>query len=274
MRTLPFLLLFLSGCILTKQSTPVASTVSTTPAKSETCPDKPIGSLDSSKVKAITLTFQDKQESGMVKAGESLGFSFESKGNEKFNYATKENLCVWVFSPDNQVLQGTKLSQKGRYTVQISIPKGSSSFELAMRLEDAQQSKPNKTNTVVVEQIAAPAATPAGWLINPKASSPPIQESTERVNFAKGSSTGTVQDTIAPSQLKHYLLQCGGGQSMTVRSQNSAVNVRIVAPDGSTIGRIPSGSSSWQGTLPSDGDYSVDVSSPGSTSFSIQVEVL
>jgi hypothetical protein len=264
MKTLPLLLLFLTGCPMTKQPTSAVSTPST--AKSETCPDKPIGSLDSSKVKTIALTSQDKQESGMVKAGESLGFSFES--------TTKENLCVWVFSPDNQVMQSTKLSQKGKYIVQVSIPKGSSSFELAMRLEDVQQAKPNKTTKAIVEQIASPAATPAGWLTNPKASAPPIQESTERVNFAKGSSTGTVQDTIAPSQLKHYLLQCGGGQSMTVRSQNSAVNVRIVAPDGSTIGRIPSGSSSWQGTLPSDGDYSVDVSSPGNASFSIQVEVL
>jgi hypothetical protein len=270
MKTLPLLLLFLTGCPMIKQSTPV---VSISPAKSEECPDKPIGSLDSSKVKTIALTSQDKQESGMVKAGESLGFSFESKGNEKFNYTTKENLCVWVFSPDNQVMQSTKLSQKGKYIVQVSIPKGSSSFELAMRLEDAQ-AKPNKATTGVTEPPASPTAVPARVPTSPKASSPPIQESTERVNFAKGSSTGTVQDTITPSQLKHYLLQCGGGQSMTVRSQNSAVNVRIVAPDGSTIGRIPSGSSSWQGTLPSDGDYSVDVSSPGNASFSIQVEVL
>ena len=259
MRIFPLVLLSLSGCSFINQPTPSASVSTAIP---ETCPEKPTGFLPSSKVKTIALSGQDKQESGVVKAGESMGFSFEAKGNEKLNYTTKDNLCIWVFSPENQIIKGTQLTQKGNHTVQVSVPAGTASFNLAMRLDLPQKATPSPQ----------PSVTTSSSSQTQRLSTSKVQESTERVSFSKGSTKSIIQDTISPSQLKHYLLQCFSGQLMKIRSQSGAVNIRVIDPNGSVIGNLSSGDSNWQGNLPSSGDYSLDIRS--SNDVSIQVEIL
>ena len=252
--------LFLTGCT---QSPPTpAASESPAAATASTCPDSPTGSLTVNQVKAIALNAKDTLESGMVKASESVGYSFESKGNERFNYTTKSDLCVWIFSPDNKILKGTQLTQKGKYTLQVSVPKGASSFEMAMRLEPPQPPSPSPKPSESAVPIAAQKTTPRS-----------VQESSERISFAKNSTEGSIQDSIKASQLKHYLLGCGSGQTMTVRS-NGAVNIRVVDPQGNTIGRMSNGDPNWRGNLPSDGDYTLDVTSSNDATFSIKVEVL
>jgi hypothetical protein len=169
MRTFLVLGLLLNGCAAANSPFSSNAGIDHGSAKAEVCPEKPIGSLESNKVKAITLNSQDQLESGMVRAGESVGFSFESDGNERFNYTTKSNLCVWIFSPDNQIMRETQLSQKGRYIVQVSTPTGTTSFDLAMRLGDSEHTPVTHTTPLPSPKSQDKATQPLAKAGFPKA---------------------------------------------------------------------------------------------------------
>ncbi|HEY9605901.1 MAG TPA: hypothetical protein V6C85_30120 [Allocoleopsis sp.] len=95
-----------------------------------------------------------------------------------------------------------------------------------------------------------------------------------RVHFAEGSTGTILQGSLVAKQLQRYLLKCGEGQSMTVWLQSGRVEVKIVAPGDQTIGTVPSNTSQWQGQLPKDGDYAIEVYGSDESSYSIAVNVL
>jgi hypothetical protein len=74
------------------------------------------------------------KKSGQLTAGKYLGYTFEGKQGQILNYSTPNNICLWIFQPDMQLLDGVELPIDGKYTVQITIPEGSSTFELEMGL--------------------------------------------------------------------------------------------------------------------------------------------
>jgi hypothetical protein len=73
----------------------------------------------------------------MVSNNKSVGYTFEAKAGQKLKYQTDTDICIWVYTPDNQVVSSKDLPQTGRYTIQVSAPKGSKTFELNMSLETA-----------------------------------------------------------------------------------------------------------------------------------------
>jgi hypothetical protein len=103
--------------------------------ESEGCPEQPEGRLDDANVKALSLGERSHSESGVIKKGQSQGFTFEGQKGQQFNYQTDNDLCVWIYTPENQLLESTTLPVTGRYLIQVSVPKGSGTFELAMSLE-------------------------------------------------------------------------------------------------------------------------------------------
>lgn len=125
-----FMLLIVSGCNAPVQS---ANTVN---SASNECPDKPEGSLDSDNVKSVSLGTQTVKESGMVSPGKYLGYTFEAKSGQKLSYRTSDNICTWVYTQDNQLLNSTELPQNGKYTIQVSALTGSTTFEIEMGLEE------------------------------------------------------------------------------------------------------------------------------------------
>lgn len=103
-------------------------------AKSATCPDKPVESLSASDIKNITLSEKALKESGSVGAGKMKGFTFKAKSGQQLTYKTTDNLCIWVFAQDNQLVTGKTLNTDGNYTLQITVPQGTTTFELEMSL--------------------------------------------------------------------------------------------------------------------------------------------
>lgn len=101
---------------------------------SEDCPEKPVGTLDSKNVEQIVLGNQEVKKSGNIRAGKYVGYNFKGQSGQKLSYSTNENLCFWVYTPDNQLLNTVELPQDGRYTIQVSTPKGSTTFDLKMKL--------------------------------------------------------------------------------------------------------------------------------------------
>jgi hypothetical protein len=94
---------------------------------------------------------------------------------------------------------------------------------------------------------------------------------TKQVQFNSGSTGTTLSAALSANQSRHYLLNCGSGQRLTVQTDRGAVEITVRSPNGRTLG---SGSSSWSGTLPSSGDYVIEVSASSSTSYSVSVNVL
>lgn len=129
-----FVLLVLAGCNATVKS---ANTLVT--STSNNCPDKPTGELKSDRVKPIDLDAQTLEESAIVSPGKDQGYAFTAKAGQIINYRTAENICTWIFTPNNEAIDSTNLPVDGRYTMQVAARTGSTTFELEMSLEDPKQ---------------------------------------------------------------------------------------------------------------------------------------
>lgn len=103
------------------------------------CPEKP-GKLEASNVAKVSLDGKETTVSGQLIANEALGYAFDGEEKQKLSYSTDDEFCMWVLTPDNDVLEGLELPTDGSYIVQISIPKGAKTFELAMELENPESS--------------------------------------------------------------------------------------------------------------------------------------
>ena len=118
---------------------------------SNNCPAKPENSLDPSDVKSIVLKNQMLTESKIANQSKSVGYTFEGKAGQKLNYHTTNAICIWVFTPDNQLLNSGFLPNSGKYTIQVSAPQGSTTFDIAMGLDvvsPSPTSPPSSSATV------------------------------------------------------------------------------------------------------------------------------
>ncbi|BAQ62263.1 hypothetical protein GM3708_2669 [Geminocystis sp. NIES-3708] len=103
-------------------------------------------------------------KSGQLTAGKYIGYTFEGKKGQKLNYTTPNDICLWIFQPDTKLLEGVELPIDGKYTIQISLLKGSSTFDLEMSLQDtsiASNSSNNQSdsNSNLVENVKS-----IGWI--------------------------------------------------------------------------------------------------------------
>lgn len=139
-----FLLLGTSSCF---PNYPLTQTSISQPITNE-CPPEPQDTLPPSAVKEIALTPETQTETGTLRPNQPLGYSFEGKAGEKVNYRTEDNICLWIYSPKNELLTGTELPLTGRYTVQVSVPQGTKTFSLQMSLGDSPPVIPEAVQTV------------------------------------------------------------------------------------------------------------------------------
>lgn len=110
--------------------------------------------------------------------------------------------------------------------------------------------------------------------VRSQTTSPTPSDSTEQVSFNKGSTAATISNSVTTNQRKRYVLNCGSGQRMTVQIKQGDINMAIISPNGQTIGNPVNGARQWQGELPSDGDYIIEVSAPNQSDYTINIEVL
>lgn len=128
-----FMLLIASGC-----SASVKSAVQPN-STSNRCPEQPEGSLASNDVKSVWLGTQSVKETGMVSPDKYLGYTFEAKSEQILSYRTNDNICIWVYTPDNQLLTSTKLPSDGKYLMQVAALTGSTTFEVEMSLDQPRE---------------------------------------------------------------------------------------------------------------------------------------
>lgn len=110
-----------------------------TQAQINECPTQSEVVLQTHNVKPISLNHQTTTESGIVSSNQSLGYTFNANLGQKLSYTTNQNICIWIYTPDNQLLTSGNLPTTGKYTIQVSAPQGSTTFDLAMKLEDVTE---------------------------------------------------------------------------------------------------------------------------------------
>ena len=127
--------------------------------------------------------------------------------------------------------------------------------------------------------IATPIAPPPSSVTTtystqttPQATIPPKPSViTEQVSFDAGGTGAMLHGGGAPNQIRRYVLNCGGGQMMTVAGLTGSPTITILAPGGRTIG-VASGSGGWRDRLPKDGNYVLEVV-PSGEPFTVSVDV-
>lgn len=148
------LVLFINGCIFEQSS-------KKEPIKTLShCPDQPKEVLNTDNVKLISLASQPIKESGIVKESKQIGYAFEAKSGQELKYNTKDNICIWVYTPNNQLIEGLTLPATGKYTLQITALQGTTTFDIEMTLNDVNPIQPTPV-------------TPTQTPVSPIASSPP-----------------------------------------------------------------------------------------------------
>lgn len=134
---------FLTAC---SQNQPVNQVITSQ------CPTRPTAVLETNNVKPISLGSQAMKETGMVTNNKSLGYTFTAKSGDKLVYKTNQDICIWVYTPDNQLINSPILPLDGKYTVQVAAMGGSTTFDLGLELED--------NNTQAVNLLSSPIPTP------------------------------------------------------------------------------------------------------------------
>ena len=154
MKKLIIFLIFLiiSGC----QALPKVS--QQTLQASTGCSEKPKNSL--TKAEQIQLDSQLQIKSGQASADKSVGYTFTAQAGQKLSYRTKDDICIWIYTPDNQLLNSGELPQSGKYILQVSAPRGSTTFNLEMSLGTLEASQPSVPSPSSTETSDSPSTTP------------------------------------------------------------------------------------------------------------------
>jgi hypothetical protein len=128
-----------------------------------------------------------------------------------------------------------------------------------------------------VERAPAPAVSPA---VSP-AASPGDTTGLLRVQFARGTTSGILNDSLRAGETRGFLIGAEQGQVMMVhaitwpvRPGEAAATVRVNSvADGSEL-TDPSGPGSlWSGRLPGTGDFAVRVSATRPTAYTLAVQI-
>jgi len=147
---------------------------------------------------------------------------------------------------------------------QRSAPSGLSPEQTAQTIPSPAQS-PNP--------VGSPAESPSPVARSqPHLTRPSVL--TERLRFKPGTTGEIVSGSISPNQVKRYILNCAQGQQFTLQVTQGTVNVAIVGPQGQVVGTAVNGTTTWQGKLPSNGDYTVEISAPNASAYEISLTVL
>lgn len=135
---LGFLALTLCSCQSLSQLSEGSQINETTSASANSdspeCLDTPSGSLTNPKL--IDLEGQTVQKTGRIQSGDDLGFIFQGQKGQKINYRYNDDLCVWIYTPDNSILSGVELPVDGTYTVHLASLTGTTTFDIKLSLSN------------------------------------------------------------------------------------------------------------------------------------------
>ncbi|MEJ7576698.1 MAG: hypothetical protein WKF74_06815 [Pyrinomonadaceae bacterium] len=97
---------------------------------------------------------------------------------------------------------------------------------------------------------------------------------TQRLRFARGSSTAAVEDSVVRGTRNRYLLGARAGQTMIVRISSLEDNAVFDVYAARGRKRLTTERTEWGGELPASGDYVISVGGTrGNASYRLEVEI-
>jgi hypothetical protein len=143
--------------------------------------------------------------------------------------------------------------------------------------QDASTEEPPTSTPTRATPVGEPATiTPADSLTPTPASIPAV---VQRIRFAPGATSATVEGYVDFDQPVHYVLHAQADQSMTVKLRNQygySAYVEISTAQGTFIGSADAGKT-WKGVLPATQDYYLTIYVPADSvghDYSLWIEIL
>ena len=175
-----------------------------------------------------------------AQAGQFMQASVTSPNNNVFMTVAAPSGAILASAPAGAKSYTGTLSESGDYTLRIStIPGGAqTSYLISLSITG---------NSGVIQ--------------------PPPNNGSQRIQFATGATAATVTGQVSGDVYNGYLLNARAGQRMrlTVMSFAYPVYLTLVSPGGSPLARAQVGAQSFDGTLPENGDYTIQISAPSGT---------
>ena len=162
--------------------------VSSNAISSSGCAEKPMVSLSEKDVETVALNESTITKSGQVSASKNIGYTFTAATGQKLSYSTDADVCLWVFSPDNEILKGGELSKNGKYIIQVAAPQGAKTFDLKMSLGVLETA----ANTPTVSTTD----TPEGTSVNTSKNT--SERTSERTSENNNSQSSLENDNLQP----------------------------------------------------------------------------
>ncbi len=214
-----------------------------------------------------------KTVEGNMRGGDKVNYPLSAEAGQTLSVdQSRDNVRFSVLGPNGQPVSAQAdqvnqwegvLAEGGEYTVQLTTVPGvtSSNYRLNVKLSPVVP-EPEPTET--------PEPTPTD---NP--TTPPLQPQvlSQRVSFPSGSDGVLVANSVAPGQIRRYIVNAQEGQILTVKINDppqGPVTFDLVMPGGELVPDA-SGIVSWQGFLSADGDYWVDVRSDQEAAFTMEI---
>jgi hypothetical protein len=114
--------------------------VTDTAIANDSCSSSPQGELSDAMVEQITPGPAGEEFTVDINKGENLGFTFSGRQAQQVKLNHSDNLCVWLLTPNNQVIDGLSLPMDGNYIVQATAKNTSDTQQITISLEDTQAS--------------------------------------------------------------------------------------------------------------------------------------
>lgn len=106
--------------------------------QAEQCPRQPPLMLTNDRVKEVDLSEKLIIESGGIDPETTIGYFFAGKQGQKLVYQTDQDLCIWFYGPDNQLINDSNIETNGNYILQVSARQGRQNFQLELSLDSSQ----------------------------------------------------------------------------------------------------------------------------------------
>jgi hypothetical protein len=107
--------------------------------KPKKCPKQPNIALQSKNVMPLDFDEKNITKSGTVSNSQMIGYQFTAETGQTLNYETDNELCIWIYDPNQSLVKPAKLSTSGEYIMQVSTLNSSEPFEITLTLTSPPQ---------------------------------------------------------------------------------------------------------------------------------------
>ena len=226
---------------------------------------------------------EDRTVTGSLRQNETINYRLNaSEGQVLLARMQGEGVLLTVLDPQGQPVersaqrvlnwQGT-LPADGEYTVQLRPVQGleQSDYELEVSISALPEPSPS------VEPQPEPEPEPEPPVVDPQPEPEPEPNpnpdvTQQRVQIPPGQTSVQVSGQVNQDRTRRYVINVQEGQvlALDLPTVSGPVTLDVRFPDGELI---PDASRvlSWQGQLPTSGDYLVDVSSPRPSNYVLRV---